>query len=97
MLAAVEQEISQQTVFISSAAVADYQVVNPALHKIKKSNAPLTLQLKPTIDILNTVSQMNLEAKPLLVGFAAETEYTLKFAEEKRRSKNIDLMVVNDV
>jgi len=97
MLSAVEQEISHQTVFISTAAVADYQVVNPALHKIKKSNTPLTLQLKPTIDILNTVSQMNLEAKPLLVGFAAETEYTLKFAEEKRRSKNIDLMVVNDV
>ena len=97
MLAAVEKEISQQTVFISTAAVADYQVVNPALQKIKKSSAPLTLQLKPTIDILATVSQMNLEAKPLLVGFSAETEYTLKFAEEKRRSKNIDLMIVNDV
>lgn len=97
MLSAVKKEISQQTVFISTAAVADYQIVNPALHKIKKSSAPLTLQLKPTIDILNTVSQMRLETKPLLVGFSAETEYTLKFAEEKRRSKNIDLMVVNDV
>jgi phosphopantothenoylcysteine decarboxylase / phosphopantothenate---cysteine ligase len=97
MLAAVQKEISQQTIFISTAAVADYQIVNPALQKIKKSSAPLTLQLKPTIDILATVSQMNLEAKPLLIGFSAETEYTLKFAEEKRRSKNIDLMVVNDV
>lgn len=97
MLLAVEQEISQQTVFISTAAVADYQIVSPALQKIKKTNAPLILQLKPTIDILATVSQMNLENKPLLVGFAAETEYTLQFAEEKRRSKNIDLMVVNDV
>ncbi|MEN9917124.1 MAG: phosphopantothenoylcysteine decarboxylase/phosphopantothenate--cysteine ligase [Pseudomonadota bacterium] len=97
MLSAVEQEISQQTVFISTAAVADYQIVNPALQKIKKSNAPLTLQLKPTIDILATVSQMSFEARPLLVGFSAETEYTLQFAEEKRRSKNVDLMVVNDV
>ncbi len=97
MLSAVEKEISQQMVFISTAAVADYQIVNPALQKIKKLNSPLTLQLKPTIDILATVSQMNLEVKPLLVGFAAETEYTLQFAEEKRRSKNIDLMVVNDV
>ncbi len=97
MLSAVEKEISQQTVFISTAAVADYQIVNPALQKIKKSNTPLTLQLKPTIDILASVSQMSLEAKPLLVGFAAETEYTLQFAEEKRRCKNIDLMVVNDV
>lgn len=97
MLLAVEQEISQQAVFISTAAVADYQIINPALQKIKKSNAPFTLQLKPTTDILATVSQMSLENKPLLVGFAAETEYTLQFAEEKRRSKNIDLMVVNDV
>lgn len=97
MLAAVEKEINQQTIFISTAAVADYQIVHPALQKIKKSTAPLTLRLKPTVDILTTVSQMNLEPKPLLVGFSAETEYALKFAEEKRRSKNIDLMVVNDV
>lgn len=97
MLAAVEQEIRQQTVFISTAAVADYHIVNPALQKIKKSQAPFTLQLKPTIDILATVGQMKLPTKPLLVGFAAETEYTLQFAEEKRRNKNIDLMVVNDV
>lgn len=97
MLVAVEKEISQQTIFISTAAVADYQVVNPALQKIKKSSIPLTLQLESTVDILATVSQMSLEVKPFLVGFAAETEYTLKFAEEKRKSKNIDLMVVNDV
>lgn len=97
MLVAVQKEISHQTIFISTAAVADYQIVNPALQKIKKSNALHTLQLKPTIDILASVSQMNLQPKPLLIGFAAETEYTLKFAEEKRRNKNIDLMVVNDV
>ncbi|MFZ0219025.1 MAG: bifunctional phosphopantothenoylcysteine decarboxylase/phosphopantothenate--cysteine ligase CoaBC [Candidatus Aquirickettsiella sp.] len=97
MLVAVQKEIRQQTIFISTAAVADYQVLSPVLQKIKKSSAPLTLQLKPTIDILATVSQMNLEPKPLLIGFAAETEYTLKFAEEKRRNKNIDVMVVNDV
>jgi phosphopantothenoylcysteine decarboxylase/phosphopantothenate--cysteine ligase len=97
MLSAVQNEITHHTTFISTAAVADYQIINPALQKIKKSNAPLTLQLKPTIDILASVSQMNLKPKPFLIGFAAETEYTLKFAEEKRRSKNIDLMVVNDV
>ncbi len=97
MLRAVQSEINQHSIFISSAAVADYQIINPAPQKIKKSTADLVLQLKPTVDILATVSQMNLKPRPLLVGFAAETEYTLKFAEEKRRSKNIDLMVVNDV
>lgn len=93
----VQSEINRHSIFISAAAVADYQIINPAPQKIKKSMAGLVLQLKPTIDILATVSQMNLKPRPLLVGFAAETEYTLKFAEEKRRSKNIDLMVVNDV
>jgi phosphopantothenoylcysteine decarboxylase/phosphopantothenate--cysteine ligase len=97
MLLAVQREINQHSIFISAAAVADYQVSNPAAQKIKKSTAGLVLQLKPTMDILATVSQMDLKPRPLLVGFAAETEYTLKFAEEKRRSKKIDLMVVNDV
>jgi phosphopantothenoylcysteine decarboxylase/phosphopantothenate--cysteine ligase len=97
MLLAVQSEINQHSIFISTAAVADYQIINPAPQKIKKSMAGLVLQLKPTIDILATVSQMNLKPRPVLVGFAAETEYTLKFAEEKRRSKNIDWMVVNDV
>lgn len=96
MLLAVQREIAGQTVFISAAAVADYQVINPAPQKLKKSGS-LAIQLKPSIDILATVSQMPLESRPLLVGFAAETENTLKFAEEKRRNKNIDIMIVNDV
>lgn len=97
MLLAVQREINRQSIFISVAAVADYQIIRPALQKIKKSSAPLVLQLKPSADILAHVSQMNLQPKPLLVGFSAETEHTLKFAEEKRKSKNIDFMVVNDV
>ncbi len=97
MFVAVKREMNYQTIFISTAAVADYQVVNPALQKIKKTNELLTLNLKPTIDILASVSQMSLHPRPLLVGFSAETEYTLKFSEEKRRRKHIDLMVVNDV
>jgi phosphopantothenoylcysteine decarboxylase/phosphopantothenate--cysteine ligase len=97
MLGVVQSEINQHSIFISAAAVADYQNVNPAPQKIKKSTAGLVLQLKPTVDILAAVSQMNLQPRPLLVGFAAETECTLKFAGEKRRRKNIDLMVVNDV
>ncbi|WP_040615243.1 bifunctional phosphopantothenoylcysteine decarboxylase/phosphopantothenate--cysteine ligase CoaBC [Rickettsiella grylli] len=97
MLTAVKKEISGQAIFISTAAVADYHIVNPVLQKIKKTNELLTLKLKPTIDILASVSQMNLQPRPLFVGFSAETEYTLKFSEEKRKNKNIDLMVVNDV
>jgi phosphopantothenoylcysteine decarboxylase / phosphopantothenate---cysteine ligase len=95
MLKAVTTEIVNKNIFISAAAVADYQV-EPSLQKIKKTTNPLTLNLKPTVDILLTVGQMN-GPKPLIVGFAAETNNIFRFAEEKRVQKKADLMIVNDV
>ncbi len=95
MLEAVQVEIVKKDIFISTAAVADYQIVQPYLQKIKKAANHLTLHLKPTTDILATVSQMN--PKPLIVGFSAETEHIFQFSEEKRLKKGADLMVVNDV
>jgi phosphopantothenoylcysteine decarboxylase/phosphopantothenate--cysteine ligase len=96
MLEAVQSEILKKDVFISTAAVADYQMQQPCLQKIKKIANHLTLNLKQTTDILATISQMN-TPKPLIVGFAAETEHIFQFAEEKRLKKGADLMVVNDV
>jgi phosphopantothenoylcysteine decarboxylase / phosphopantothenate---cysteine ligase len=96
MLAAVQHEIDKQDIFINTAAVADYQVVEPCLQKIKKITQHLNLNLKPTTDILATVSQMQ-DSKPFIVGFAAETENVLPYAEEKRLRKGLDLMIVNDV
>jgi len=96
MLAAVQSEILKKDIFISTAAVADYHLRQPCLQKIKKTANPLTLNLKPTPDILTTVSQMK-DQRPFTVGFAAETEQIFRLAEEKRLKKGIDLIVVNDV
>ncbi|MDO8953720.1 MAG: bifunctional phosphopantothenoylcysteine decarboxylase/phosphopantothenate--cysteine ligase CoaBC [Gammaproteobacteria bacterium] len=95
MLKAVEAEIASQDIFISAAAVADYRPIKPASQKIKKSQASFQLELEPTIDILASVAALS--PRPFIVGFAAETNNVLAFAEEKRLRKGVDLMVVNDV
>ncbi len=61
--------------------------------KLKKANAPLTIELKPTIDILAAVASA--PGAPFCVGFAAESHEVLAHAEEKRRRKKLPLIVAN--
>lgn len=95
MLRAVQAEIKKNTIFISTAAVADYRPTQIEAEKIKKTQHATHLELEPTVDILAFVTQM--PDKPFCVGFAAETEHALKYGEEKRLRKKVDLMIVNDV
>lgn len=82
-------------IFIAAAAVADYCVEDIAKQKIKKSTAEMTLSLKPTPDILLAVSSRS--KRPMVVGFAAETENLLKNAEAKLQSKKLDILIANEV
>jgi phosphopantothenoylcysteine decarboxylase/phosphopantothenate--cysteine ligase len=86
-------------VVIMAAAVADYTPVAPAQDKIAKTDAPLTLTLQRTPDILADLGRVSAHRQtPLvLVGFAAETGDLLRKAREKRARKNVDLIVANDV
>lgn len=93
MHAAVMHEVPGTAVFISVAAVADYRVVTPSQHKIKKSEGLLTLQLELNSDILAEVAAM--PSAPFCVGFAAETEQLIEHGEFKRRQKNVPLLVGN--
>lgn len=92
---AVENEITQQDIFISVAAVADYTVANISPQKIKRGTDTLTLELTPTIDILATICAR--QTKPFTVSFAAETENVLENAKKKRLKKGVDIIIVNDV
>ena len=56
MLAAVESHLPGADIFIGVAAVADYTVANPSAAKHKKGDAPLQIELAPTVDILATVA-----------------------------------------
>lgn len=95
MYQAVMQHIAEQDIFISVAAVADYSPVTTSAQKIKKSEQSLSIELKPNKDILSEVA--HLPNAPFCVGFAAETENLLEYAEQKRQNKKLPLMVANHV
>ncbi len=80
-------------IFISVAAVADYRVDTTSTQKIKKSAHDLVLQLVANPDILAEVAAM--PDAPFCVGFAAETENLLEYAEAKRIRKKLPLLVGN--
>jgi phosphopantothenoylcysteine decarboxylase/phosphopantothenate--cysteine ligase len=80
-------------VFIGVAAVADYHVVQPKGHKMKKGDGPPRLELAENPDILAAVAA--LEKRPFCVGFAAETENLVEYAQAKRRKKKIPLLAAN--
>lgn len=83
-------------VFIASAAVADYAPANQAAQKIKKEGVDkLQLVLVKNPDIVASVAQLS--ERPFVVGFAAETENVLHYAQSKLRRKKLDLIVANDV
>lgn len=97
MQAAVMGLAPHADVFISVAAVADWYVSNASQHKLKKDanqQAP-TLEFAPNPDILTGVAAMVPESRPYCVGFAAETENLLEFAQAKRLRKGVPLLVAN--
>ena len=93
MRAAVTEALPGADVFIGVAAVADYRVQDVAEHKIKKSGEALTLSLTPNPDILAEVAAR--ADAPFCVGFAAESRDLDAYAEGKRRSKRLPLVVGN--
>jgi phosphopantothenoylcysteine decarboxylase/phosphopantothenate--cysteine ligase len=86
-------------VVVMAAAVADYQPAERAEHKVSKSGDSLTLVLKKTPDILRDLGTRRIASggRPVLVGFAAETEDVVSRAAAKREQKHADLIVANDV
>ena len=97
MYDAVMHHISGMDVYIGTAAVSDYSPAKASDSKIKKdgSSSPMVLELKENQDILKSVSE--LEQRPYVVGFAAETNDLIKNAEKKLSNKNLDLIIANDV
>ena len=85
-------------IFVGSAAVADWQLPEAALQKMKKEGAgkTLTLELVPTPDILAAIS-IHSDRPELVVGFAAETEDLERHAQEKLGRKKCDMIVANNV
>ncbi|MDJ0881627.1 MAG: bifunctional phosphopantothenoylcysteine decarboxylase/phosphopantothenate--cysteine ligase CoaBC [Gammaproteobacteria bacterium] len=93
MLNQVMSVITEQDIFIASAAVADYRPHQIADQKIKKTDETLTLPLVKNPDILSTVA--HLYPRPFCVGFAAETTDLELNARNKLENKKLDLIAAN--
>ena len=92
MCDAVLEQVKGADALIMAAAVADYRPVSEAGQKIKKSNEELRLDLTKTTDILEAA-----QGDFVRVGFSAESQDLLQNAKAKVKSKNLDLIVANDI
>ncbi|NTV88998.1 MAG: bifunctional phosphopantothenoylcysteine decarboxylase/phosphopantothenate--cysteine ligase CoaBC [Clostridiales bacterium] len=82
-------------VIIMIAAVADYRCAEIADRKIKKKSDEMIIKLEKNPDILKELGAK--KGDRLLVGSCAETNDVLENALGKIKSKNLDLIIANDV
>jgi len=99
MLEAVLQEVVDADALIMAAAVADFRPVTAAGEKIKREKGLQQIILEPTADILAAVAEMKTHTgyPRVLVGFAAESQDLVNNARQKLQSKQLDLIVANDI
>jgi phosphopantothenoylcysteine decarboxylase / phosphopantothenate---cysteine ligase len=98
MFEAVMSRLHDVTVFIGSAAVADFRPPLRAEQKIKKEGRKtITVELEETEDIIAAVGAAPNRERRVVAGFAAESQSLLEYAERKLREKGLDLIVANDI
>jgi phosphopantothenoylcysteine decarboxylase/phosphopantothenate--cysteine ligase len=95
---ACERRFEHCDVLLMAAAVADFRPADPAEGKIKKrGRAHLAIELEPTDDVLSALAARR-RPEQTLVGFAAEHgPEAIELGREKRTSKRLDALVVNDI
>lgn len=94
MSEAVLKAMKDADVLIMAAAVSDFTPAKRSGSKVARTNSGMTLELKPTADILMRVRERY--PKKHLVGFALETEDEIRRGKEKRKKKGLDLIAVNN-
>ncbi len=99
MLEATVRAAEFASIFVATAAVADWRPAAQSDHKIKKDGSGKTpvLDFVENADILLTVarSERAQSKKLFCVGFAAESENLVAHAKAKRERKGIPLLVGN--
>ncbi|MCH1623836.1 bifunctional phosphopantothenoylcysteine decarboxylase/phosphopantothenate--cysteine ligase CoaBC [Fredinandcohnia quinoae] len=95
MFEQVMAHYQESDIVIKTAAVADYRPIITFNEKMKKQTGNLVFELERTTDILKTLGEQ--KKHQLLVGFAAETEQIEEYAKKKLQSKNLDMIIANNV
>jgi|Deesub1362B_J571_1020462.scaffolds.fasta_scaffold00289_15 phosphopantothenoylcysteine decarboxylase/phosphopantothenate--cysteine ligase len=94
MLDAVVSSIKNAYILVMAAAVADFTVERYSDKKYERDRLQ-SLKLKPTVDIIKTVS--SLPKRPFIIGFSAETGPNIARAKRKMAKKGMDMIVFNNV
>lgn len=96
MFEAVVAHYKECDIIVKCAAVADYTLVKVSEEKIKKNAKDMKIELGKTTDILKYLGE-NQTGKQYICGFSMETENMLENSIEKRKKKNIDMIVANNL
>lgn len=96
MFEAVKEHFAENDFIIKAAAVADYTPDKVAEDKIKKSGDGMSVSLRQTTDILKYVGEHR-KANQVICGFAMETKDLIENATKKLESKNVDMIVANNL
>lgn len=96
MFAAVKKVCEQQDIIIKAAAVADYTPETVAEEKMKKKEGNSHILLKRTDDILKYLGEHKRKGQ-ILCGFSMETEHMLENSRKKLETKNLDMIVANNL
>jgi phosphopantothenoylcysteine decarboxylase/phosphopantothenate--cysteine ligase len=92
---AVLAEIAEADAVVMAAAVADFRVAAPSPSKRKKDSGVPSLALEPTVDVL---AELGARAdRPILIGFAAETDDVETEGRRKLAAKGADVVIANRV
>jgi phosphopantothenoylcysteine decarboxylase/phosphopantothenate--cysteine ligase len=96
MSESVNKFMKSSDIFIGCAAVSDFKPLDYSSIKIKKEDlVNPEIELEMNIDILNNVA--NTYKSSFVVGFAAETSDVANNAKKKLKTKNLDMIISNDV
>lgn len=96
MFEAVTARAEEQDIIIKAAAVADYRPAAVAEHKMKKSDADLSIPLERTQDILGYLGQHR-RPEQFLCGFSMETQNMVENSRKKLEKKHLDMIAANNL
>jgi phosphopantothenoylcysteine decarboxylase/phosphopantothenate--cysteine ligase len=95
---ALGTDLSRADALVMAAAVSDHRPAEPSASKIKKRDDRMTLDLVKNPDLLAEIGAARTGQKPVLVGFAVETEAgqaLVSYAKRKLSEKKVDFVVAN--
>lgn len=96
MYNAVMSNCHKADIIVKAAAVADYTPASVSDNKLKKKDGDMSIELVRTKDILKEIGTSRRTGQ-FICGFAMETENLLENAKRKLESKNVDMIVANNL